>query len=99
MHTTLVHVYVKAGMTDAFIKATETNHINSIQEPGNFRFDVMQDSDDVNHFILYEVYLTPEDAAAHKQTAHYLEWRETVAEMMDKPRQGINFKGLFPQSA
>ena len=37
-----------------------------------------------------------DDAAAHKQTSHYLEWRETVADWMAEPRQGISYNGLYP---
>ena len=35
-------------------------------------------------------------AMAHKDTAHYLAWRERVAPWMEKPRQGIPMRGLFP---
>lgn len=97
MHITLVHVWVKPEAVDAFMTATQANHLASIQESGNRRFDVLQDAADPNHFVLYEAYVTAEDAAAHKNTAHYLTWRETVADMMAKPRQGIPYQGLFPQ--
>ena len=33
-------------------------------EPGNVRFDVLRSKDDPTRFVLYEVYRTPEDAAA-----------------------------------
>ena len=98
MHTTLVHVQVKADCIDAFITACEANHLASIQEPGNRRFDVLQSPDDACRFILYEAYANGEDAAAHKQTTHYQTWRETVADMMAEPRFGEPFTGLFPQA-
>lgn len=98
MHVTLVHVHVKPENLDAFISATRANHEASIKEPGNLRFDVLQSPDDATQFVLYEAYRTAEDAAAHKQTAHYLAWRDTVADWMAKPRQGIPFNGLFPQT-
>jgi autoinducer 2-degrading protein len=59
---------------------------------------VLQDSEDEGRFILYEAYATAEDAAAHKQTPHYAEWRDTVAEMMAKPRKGVPMKGLYPSA-
>ena len=37
-----------------------------------------------------------EAAAAHKETAHYERWRDTVAEMMAEPRQGIKYTNIFP---
>lgn len=96
MHVTLVHVQVKPEYLETFITATRANHEASIQEPGNRRFDVLQDPNDINHFILYEAYGSAEEAAAHKQTAHYAAWRDTVAGMMAAPRQGVPMNGLFP---
>lgn len=98
MHVTLVHVHVKPGSVDDFIEACRHNHEGSVTEPGNRRFDVLQDAADPTHFVLYEAYARPEDAAAHKQTAHYLAWREAVADMMAKPREGLPFQGLFPST-
>ncbi len=97
MHVTLVHVRVKQAHIDDFIAACEKNHLASVTEPGNCRFDILQAVDDPCHFILYEAYRSPQDAAAHKDTAHYRIWRETVASWMAEPRQGVSFKGLFPQ--
>lgn len=97
MYVTLVHVMVKPDHVDDFKEATRINHENSIQEPGNMRFDVLQSPDDPGKFILYEAYKSEQDAAAHKDTSHYLTWRETVAEWMAEPRQGIRYDGLYPQ--
>ena len=96
MQVTLVHVRVKPAAIDAFIAATRANHEASIQEPGNQRFDVLQAPDDPARFILYEAYASAEDAAAHKATAHYLAWREAVADMMDEARRGEPMNGIFP---
>ncbi len=96
MHVTLVHVRVKPEVVDAFIAATRANHVASIAEPGNRRFDVLQSPDDPTRFILYEAYLSAADAAAHKETAHYVAWRETVAGMMAEARRGEAMTGLFP---
>ena len=98
MQVTLVHVHVKPAHIDAFIEATRLNHEASVQEPGNRRFDVLQSSDEPTHFILYEAYASAEDAAEHKQTAHYAAWRDTVADWMAEPRQGIAYTGLYPQT-
>ncbi len=97
MHTTLVYVHVLSRCVDDFIAATKANHEASVREPGNRRFDVLQSVGDPTHFILYEAYATVEDAAAHKQTAHYLKWRDAVANWMAAPRQGVAYRGLFPQ--
>lgn len=96
MHVTLVHVHVKPECLEHFVAATQLNHEASILEPGNRRFDVLQDPADDAHFILYEAYATAEDAAAHKQTAHYAAWRNAVADMMAEPRRGVPMTGLYP---
>jgi quinol monooxygenase YgiN len=43
-----------------------------------------------------EIYKTTEAQGAHKETAHYAKWRDTVAEMMAEPRQGIKYTNIFP---
>ncbi len=96
MHVTLVHIQVKPEYIDNFIVATRLNHEASILEPGNRRFDVLQSPDNPGLFILYEAYVNAEAAAAHKETAHYLAWRDSVADWMAQPRQGIRYNGLFP---
>ncbi|MDT8404302.1 antibiotic biosynthesis monooxygenase [Sulfuriflexus sp.] len=98
MHVTLVYIHVEKAHIDDFITATEKNHQASIEEPGNRRFDVLQSADDPARFVLYEAYSTAEDAAAHKQTAHYLEWRDRVAGWMATPRLGELYKGLLPKA-
>ena len=96
MHVTLGHVPVLPAHIDDFIRASEATHAASIQEPGNLRFDILQSPDDPARFVLYEAYRSAGDAAAHKETAHYLAWRETVADWMAEPRQGVPLNGLLP---
>ena len=98
MITTLVHIWVKEPHVGAFIKATVENHQQSVKEPGNLRFDVLQDDANACKFVLYEAYLSEEAAAAHKSTAHYLKWRDTVADWMAQPRQGFRHTILCPSS-
>ncbi len=96
MNIVLVHVHVKPEFVDLFKQASVENASNSVQEPGIARFDVIQQVDDPTRFILVEVYKSAEASAAHKETAHYLKWRDTVAEMMAEPRQGIKYGNVFP---
>lgn len=98
MYVTLVHVNVKPGHIDDFIEATRRNHEASVQEPGNRRFDVLQASGDPAQFVLYEAYASAADAQAHKLTAHYLAWRDAVADWMAEPRRGVAYSGIFPQT-
>lgn len=96
MYVTLVHVHVKPEHLTQFIEATRVNHEGSVREPGNLRFDVLQSVDDPTRFIAYEAYEDEASAKAHKETPHYLDWRDTVADWMAEPRVGVRYDGLFP---
>lgn len=93
-----VHVHVRPEFLDEFIEATMENARNSVQEEGIARFDVVQELEDPTKFVLVEVYRTPDDPAKHKETAHYNEWRETVAEMMAEPRHSVKYSNVFPDN-
>jgi quinol monooxygenase YgiN len=96
MQIVLVRVHVKPEFVEAFKQASIENASSSVQEPGIARFDVIQQADDPAKFILVEIYRTAEAQATHKETAHYAKWRDTVAEMMAEPRQGIKYTNIFP---
>jgi quinol monooxygenase YgiN len=91
-----VHVHVKPESVDDFRRATTENARNSVLEPGIARFDVMEQSDDPTRFVLVEVYRSQQAAAAHKETAHYAVWRDTVASMMAEPRSSVKYTNVFP---
>ena len=93
-----VHVHVKAELVASFRQATIENARASVQEPGIARFDVIQKQDDETRFVLIEVYRTADAAAAHKETAHYAKWRDTVANMMAEPRQSVKYTEVFPDA-
>lgn len=94
----IVHVFVrvKPEKAEDFAKASIENARNSVREPGIARFDVIRQQDDPTRFVLVEVYRSPEDAAKHKETAHYLKWRDAVADMMAEPRTSIKYTNIFP---
>lgn len=96
MNIVLVQVHVRPEFVEAFKQASVENASNSVREAGIARFDVIQQADDPTRFILVEVYKSTEASAAHKETAHYLKWRDTVAEMMAEPRQGVKYSNVFP---
>ncbi len=96
MIVTCVYVHVKPGAVDSFIKATTANHLESLKEPGNLRFDLIQQSDDPTRFMIYEAYGSEEAAKVHKSTDHYLKWRDAVADIMAEPRQGVKYNIIEP---
>jgi len=91
-----VHARVKPELIEAFKEATITNARHSVQEPGVARFDVIQQADDPERFVLVEVYRTSDAPAQHKETAHYIIWRDAVTPMMAEPRTSVKYSNLFP---
>ena len=94
-----VSVHVKPGCIEAFRAASLENARLSVREPGIARFDVLQQVDDPTRFVLTEVYRTHAAPAAHKETAHYQLWRDTVAPMMAEQRTSAKYASLFPDDA
>jgi (4S)-4-hydroxy-5-phosphonooxypentane-2,3-dione isomerase len=96
MVVTVVEVHVKPENVEQFIAATIENHKGSVRERKNLRFDVLQSPQDPTLFLLYEAYNSEEGAAAHKNSAHYLKWRDTVASWMAVPRKGVPYRVICP---
>lgn len=94
-----VHVRVVPDGVEAFRAASRINAENSLCEPGVARFDVIQSTDDPTRFLLVEVYRSAAAVAAHKETAHYLAWRDAVAPLMAEPRSAAKFVNVFPDDA
>jgi quinol monooxygenase YgiN len=94
-----VQVRVKPESVEAFKEATAVNSRESLKEPGMARFDALQQQDDPTRFVLVEAYRNSEAPAAHKETAHYQKWRDTVAPMMAEPRSSIKYSNVCPPDA
>jgi autoinducer 2-degrading protein len=97
MYVVCVRIQVKAGHEEDFVAATRENHLGTRREPGNVRFDVLRLLEDPTRFLLYEVYQSADDFAAHQKTAHYLAWKEKVGPWMAVPRVGEKHQSLFPE--
>jgi autoinducer 2-degrading protein len=91
-----VQIHVRPESVQAFREATIENARNSIREPGIARFDVVQQIDDPTRFVLVEAYRDEAATKAHRETPHYVKWRDTVAPMMAEARTRMQFTNLFP---
>ncbi len=78
-----VFVHVKPESVDDFMAASRS----------------IQQADDPTRFVLVEVYRDADAPVRHKETAHYAQWRDTVAEMMAEPRSSVKYANLFPDDA
>ena len=95
----LVEVKVKAADVESFKAATRNNADASRKEPGIARFDLLQQGDDPTRFVLLEAYRNPDAPTAHKETAHYKIWRDTVEGMMAEPRQSRKMENIDPDDS
>jgi (4S)-4-hydroxy-5-phosphonooxypentane-2,3-dione isomerase len=91
-----VFLHVKPEYVEAFKAATIENARNSIQEAGITRFDVIQQADDPTHFVLVEAYHSNDARTQHRETAHFLTWRDTVADMLVTPLSRTEYVNIFP---
>jgi autoinducer 2-degrading protein len=95
----VVNVQVIESGVEAFVSATLENARASLREPGIARFDVIQQQDEPTRFALIEAYRTTDAPAAHKATAHYARWRDTVEPLMAAPRTSQRYLNLAPPDA
>jgi len=94
MKITCVHVHVKPENIEQFRDAILENQKGTVLEPGNIRFDILQQADDPTRFMLYEVFESDEAVKLHKETPHYLKWRDTVKDFMEEQRVGVKYNIL-----
>jgi len=94
-----VTIQVKPECLEAFKAATLANARASMQEQGVARFDVVEQSDDPTRFMLLEAYHDAAGHAAHRETAHYALWRDTVNPMMAVTRTSVKYTNLYPEDS
>ncbi|MBW8248104.1 (4S)-4-hydroxy-5-phosphonooxypentane-2,3-dione isomerase [Enterobacter mori] len=97
MNVTLVEINIKPERVHEFLDVFRANHEGAIKEPGNLRFDVLQDPRVKTRFFIYEAYKDEEAVLAHKQTPHYLACVDKLEELMSEPRKKRSFVGLLPE--
>ena len=93
----LVDVHVKPEHREAFVQASIANHQGSRREPGNLRWDLLQNEEDPDRFTLYEGYRDQGALEEHQKQAHFLEWRKVVEPMMATPRARQKLKNIVPK--
>ncbi|STW04484.1 Autoinducer 2 (AI-2) modifying protein LsrG [Klebsiella grimontii] len=67
MNVTLVEINIKPERVDEFLEVFRANHEGALQEPGNLRFDVLQDPEVKTRFFIYEAYIDDEAGAGAQE--------------------------------
>ena len=97
MISIFVTIQIKPGFRDQFIEASLGDAQGSVRdEPGCFRFDMLQADSDPNRFHLFEVYADAAALDAHRFAPHYTKWRATVQDWFDGDPQRIPMTTIFP---
>ena len=97
MISIFVTINIKDGFADKFSEASFGDSQGSVRdEPGCFRFDILQNSEIANRFHLYEVYTDEAALEAHRNAPHYKKWRETVQDWFDGELERVMMNTVFP---
>ena len=97
----VVSVRINPERRAEFLRIIEEDGRGSREdEPGCLRFDVLQDSQDTDHFYFYEVYRDEEALAAHRQAPHFQPWSAFVAAGgLRVPAEATRCQTIFPLDA
>lgn len=80
-----VYFTVKPSSVKEFIEYTKENVLCSNREPGVKRFEFLKDKNSDNRFVLFEIFNSVEDQNDHRDTAHYMRWKEQTADFLEVP--------------
>jgi len=98
--TIFVKIQIKPEFRERFIEASLGDGIGSTRdEPGCYRFDVLQDDGDPNRIYFYEVYKDEAAFAEHAKQPHFIKWRDTVKDWTAQPNEVSRSHTIFPADA
>ena len=86
MFVQFVHIRIKPDKVAEFQDVFRINFEGTSREPGNVRFDVLQDPEDDTHYVIYEVFELEAAVDDHRKTAHYKATVERLDTLMQGPR-------------
>ena len=94
-----VRVRVRADGRERFLRGIETDALGSERdEPGCFRFNVLQDAEDDLTYYFYEVYEDEAALEAHRRAPHYQAWA-AVADTLEGPVEITRATPVIPADA
>lgn len=99
MFVQIVHIRIKPDRLAEFLEVFQVNYAGTRQEPGNIRFDVLQDPAEPTHFAIYEVFENAAAVDAHRATAHYKATVARLEPLMQGPRSKDLFTLVMPTAA
>ena len=97
MYVVLATLRVKPERKADFLAALlEDGQATLAREDYVYGFSIVEDEADPCRLHLVEVYRDQASHQRHKQTPHFLKWRDTVADWYDEPLAVHRGRSLFP---
>lgn len=90
----IVNILVVYERINEFIELTIQNVTNSRKEEGITHFELIQDIEKPNHFMLLEYFKDTQAQESHRKTVHYMYWKTKVEEMMEIPRTSTKYNPI-----
>ena len=81
----LASFYPRAGSEDALRSLLTWMVERTRAEPGCERYDLFEEREDGGALHLFERYRSAEALEAHRATAHYVEYRRRVTDLLEEP--------------
>jgi autoinducer 2-degrading protein len=82
----VVQINVKPECTESFVNESQFMQNKSQKEPGCVGYQILRRIDNPDRFTFIETFESEEAISAHKETAHFKQWRANVYEMMASDR-------------
>ena len=78
-------IHAKPEHRDEVLQALQQMVVATRSEPGNLRYDLFERDGAPGSFDLYELYVDHDAVQAHRQSAHYLDYRQRTAAWLANP--------------
>lgn len=87
------HLKVKPEQISAFKIAAREVVAGSQQEPGNIQYSLYQAAENSATFVMIEIWQDREAIAFHKETSHYLTFKQQLSEFLYEPHHVDAYEG------
>lgn len=95
MYVLLVTLTLKPEAKADFLELIAPHRQKSEAEPGCARFEVFQDQENADKYVLLEVYQDADAMQAHRETPHYAKWAELTKDWFIE-KQRFLLKNIHP---
>lgn len=100
MYVVIASLHLKPGRKDDFMAAMlEDAEATMAKEEYVYAFEIVEDEQDADRLHLVEVYRDQASHQKHKESPHFLKWRDTTADWFAEPMSVKRGHTLFPPDA